>query len=201
MIITFSGLDGSGKTTYLNESMKYFKKKGYKTRYIHLIKSSLTNILNKKIINKISKKTSKRIDNFEDKDKFYFKYIVYIKTLTILLDIFIFLVRRLFYSRSTLVFMDRYFYDALIQVDYLTKPNKFTKFMFNIIPKANIMFLIDANPKIAYRRKPEFNIDYFNKKKKYYDKLKNIKGMTVIKDNKLSLNKSRIINIIYKEIN
>ena len=36
MIITFSGVDGSGKTTYARHTVEFLQKKGYNVCYLHL---------------------------------------------------------------------------------------------------------------------------------------------------------------------
>ncbi len=62
MIISISGLDGSGKSTQVELLQRYFNGKGIKCRVRHLIKDSLTYFITHKLIGRVSDKLKDKVE-------------------------------------------------------------------------------------------------------------------------------------------
>ena len=162
-IISFSGLDGSGKTTHALESIKFLKSKGIRVDYVELQKKSIMNIVGSKVYKVVKKR-----------NKFYF-----FRKVTMVLDILTFYLKTLFKKN---IVCDRYFYDILVHATYVGAVGRnFSKFYLKMIPKPTMAFLLRTTGKEAFSRKPEYDINFFSAKEKLYDNLK--KHFTVIDSN------------------
>jgi len=85
-------------------------------------------------------------------------------------------------SNADLVIFDRYIYDELAN---LTLANPITRLyirlIMNLVPRPDISFILDADPAKARARKPEYPLDFLHKNRNSYLALSAlIGGMTVI---------------------
>lgn len=197
MLITFSGLDGSGKTTHSKLTMHFLKSKGIKTKYIHIQQNSLFNIIGK--IMNVTPKIKKNIVNKEfdiKNDSLSRKTILFLRQLSYFLDILIFGSYMLFNYGKVLI-CDRYFYDMLVQAKYFGIKNKlFYKLYSKSIPKPDIPILLDVKPEIAFKRAKEYNLDYYINKRKEY----NMPFLILIESEKIKETQNKIEEIINKKL-
>ena len=80
------------------------------------------------------------------------------------------------------IILDRYIFDELSNLN-LENPlsRAFIKFVQAIVPRPDISYLLDADPVAAYARKPEYPVDFMEKCRQAYFKLAALLGsMTVI---------------------
>lgn len=198
MIIAFSGLDGSGKTTHAKKTMNYLLNNNQKIIYRHAIKSSLSEFIAENI-KRISIKTKEKLEKkLRSKRK---KNILLTsgKKITLLYDLILFNIKYYGLKGKTNkhIICDRYFYDELVQAKYLSLgKNLFFRIYKNLIIQPDIIFYIHINPKIAFKRKPEYEFKYYKKKYLLYNSIKNLPSIVILKNNKIPLIQKEIeINI------
>ncbi len=93
-----------------------------------------------------------------------------------------FVVKRALRSDADLVICDRYTYDELANLT-LRNPviRGYMWLIMKIVPRPNISYLLDADPVKARARKPEYPLEFLHTNRQSYQDLSNlIGGMTVI---------------------
>ncbi|MCK4462952.1 MAG: nucleotidyltransferase family protein [Candidatus Omnitrophica bacterium] len=172
MLITFSGLDGAGKTTQIDLFTKYLKENNYRFKRITMYddistSASLRKLIGKRPSNSNSHNTSKAKYRY-DKNRKGSK-IVTLRKLTYLLDVIILVLKKIYYEkiRNYILIMDRYLYDSLANL-FNTGSEFYTNFMLRIIPRPNLAILLDAKPEVAFERKPEYPSEFYSERRDAY---------------------------------
>lgn len=176
LFISFTGIDGVGKTSiknyFLENCDKYFikgKTQEFYWRPFLLPKPSV--FLNKKKI-KLGEFNSegRRIveQTFKNRVLSYIKYCYYILDFKIG-------VLKYFKNLKTggLIIFDRYHFDNIIYPERFgfVVNSKFMKFIDRyLIPQPDILFYLTANSKTLYERKRELNVKEIDAQKKIYEK-------------------------------
>jgi len=78
------------------------------------------------------------------------------------------------------VVFDRYIYDQLatLPVTWLSKP--YMKLVLRIAPRADLGFVLDAEPEIARERKPEYPVEFLHKYRESYLAICRLAGLVLI---------------------
>ncbi len=138
-IITLSGVDGSGKSTQIDLLKKYLDDNGAKTYYFHAISFSLANT-NKNFVTGKSPAVTKASWNK-----------VQLRKLVFILDSIRFriLIKKLERDNYTHLVSDRYFFDTIINILFLSNEKKIYSFGVNLLVKIikspNFAFYIDIS--------------------------------------------------------
>jgi thymidylate kinase len=189
--ISFLGLDGSGKSSLINNISKGIGERVYNIKQEHLKPNLFIRQTGKKVTHPHLKKPR---NNFISGIKlFYWVYAYNYKNLN----------HR--FKETTLILWDRYIDDISIDpLRYRLNLNKKTyNFFINLVPKPECTFIVDVQAKLAFKRKKELTISVLtNLRKKYLEKGKNTKNTFVINNSK-NLNNvtKKIIKIITKVLN
>lgn len=189
LIVSFSGLDGAGKTTQienlralvhslgLSESMLAFWDNvvvlsRYREGFVHKVYRSERGI---GVPDKPVSRQDKNVRAW---------YLSLLRHGLYLLDAIhlAWVIARIRRNGSDVVIVDRYIYDELANLP-LENPftRAFIRFVNAIIPRPAIAYLLDADPVAARARKPEYPIEFMHKSRRSYFMLADLlRTMTVI---------------------
>jgi len=183
-IISISGLDGSGKSTQTQLLRQHLENAGQTVFYFHAVQFSIANILNhKNTINHVStnshsdsKKCSEQTCLFTTQDVTKASWTkIQLRKIALFIDVhrFKLLIRKLEKENYNYILTDRYFYDMIINISYLSQKN-YTPLFFSHITIPDYRFYLSVNPDNIMNRDnaPSQGIDYLNKKKNLFEKNK-----------------------------
>jgi thymidylate kinase len=182
MLITLSGLDGSGKSTLIEALGSALKAKNHVVVVRHMTRDvgvyavawALLNLPRgargtKGNLPAPPGKGGERPAGFRQRLR---RAVVWNKSLRRLLylpDLLLFQLFRFYVERVRhgILIMDRYFYDTLVDV---AGPDAWTwaRLLVSITPTPSIAVLLDVPPELAFRRKGEFSVDYLTRRREDY---------------------------------
>lgn len=170
-IISFSGVDGSGKSTQRELLQKYLEDRGYKVAYFHATEFSLANRLHRK------KQGSEKFTAGKASAVTKASFISVFSRLSFLaLDGIRFQDYKRCLSKSgiTVLISDRFFQDSLINICFLSQNPIIrigVKFLANALPLPEYSFYLQLTPEDILRRDrvPEQGLDYLKEKISLYN--------------------------------
>jgi thymidylate kinase len=187
--ISFSGIDGAGKTTQIRALCNRLKQEGLKVRLIAFWDeiATLTRI-RETTGHKVFKgdkgfgtpnaPINRRDKNVQSRLMTCARLCLYfLDALSTRL-----MVRKAIRSDADFVIFDRYIYDELANLD-LRNPaiRMYVRLIMKLVPRPQLSFLLDADPFQARARKPEYPLEFLCINSKSYLRLSHlIGGMTVI---------------------
>ena len=170
--ITFSGVDGSGKSTQLTRLKEKLERENWNVAYFHAVEFSCANRIARFF------KGEKAFVPGQDKAITKASWLaVVVREKFLFLDMLRFrlLLRKLRRENCDYLLSDRYFYDSLINLAYLSPawPAQIgAGFLERLLPKADIAFYLDIDPDsiLSRDRVPEQGIDYLRAKTALFKK-------------------------------
>ncbi|MCA9364609.1 MAG: hypothetical protein KC736_01820 [Candidatus Moranbacteria bacterium] len=161
-IISFSGIDGSGKTTQANLLCGYLKHSGKKVFRFHATQFSIAQKISFK------KNSSDNTPPAPAVTKASFLAIL-ARIVALSVDIvrFSFLKSKLARQGYDIIVSDRYFYDTIVNILFLRHASKGLCFFDSLIPRTTVSFYLKIDPTIPTLRdrSPEQGDDYLRRKK------------------------------------
>jgi thymidylate kinase len=99
---------------------------------------------------------------------------------------------RAYASHPDVVIFDRYLFDQLTTLPLRRRVARlYARFLYSLVPHPKLAFLLDADPEAAFARKPEYPLDFLRQYRASYTQVNDLLGcMTVIPP--LSLEQARI---------
>lgn len=169
-LITISGVDGSGKSTQVKLLQEYLESQSKKVFYFHAIEfgvaKKIAEFKNKYCL--ICRLTGKCKTNYTEKSVTRANCLqVCLRRVFLLIDILRFksLLKKLDSHNFDYILSDRYFYDSVININYLSHKNK-TLPCEKLIPKPEQSFYLEIDPEqiMQRERKPDQGLDYLKQK-------------------------------------
>jgi thymidylate kinase len=188
--ITFSGIDGSGKSTQIAAIHKALSQAGIKVRVLAFwddiaalawAREFLSHALfrGEKGVGSPGKPVRRRDKNIRS------WYMTPARCFLYLLDalrLSAVMARVSAREDADIVILDRYLYDELANLDLTSRfARAYARFLLRLAPRPSLACLLDADPERAHQRKPEYSLDFVNSNRASYLLLSAITGnITVI---------------------
>lgn len=184
MLITFSGLDGSGKSTLVDCVKETLESENRNVAVSHMnydvglysILRFVRGKLSRHHTNHTHAPRTLAYDYQFESSKEKLRYnLVWNKSLRALIypiDVLIFVGYRFYVEtmRRQVLVMDRYFYDTLVDVTGARKSIGLTLLRL-LTPTPTLPVYLDITPEKAFARKNEYSVDYLNRRRLSYQKL------------------------------
>ena len=189
LLISFSGVDGSGKSTQIENLRSALHAAGLKTRLLAFWDDVVVGVKYREgFVHKVyksergigapGKPVNRRDKNMRGWHLTIARHFLYLLDAMNLCRV----IASAKKSGADVVVLDRYIYDELSNLN-LTNPfsRAFIKFVHRFVPRPDIAYLLDADPEAAYARKPEYPLEFMKKcRRAYFDLAGILRTMTVI---------------------
>jgi thymidylate kinase len=200
-IVTFSGIDGAGKTTQILELQSWLRQAGVRTKLFTfwddvVVFSRFREFMSHKAfkgdrgVGSPERPLQRRDKNVSSASVTAMRFGLYLADAISLAAT----VRRLRKSEVDVVIFDRYMYDELANLP-LRRPlaRMFTRLILGLIPKPDIAYVIDAEPVKAWARKPDYPLEFVSQNRETYVALARLVGhITVVEHGSIENTASRI---------
>ncbi len=176
-IVSFSGMDGAGKTTQIDALLIYLRDGGLSVHVVRFwddiaVACSMRESLSHKLF-KSEKGVGAPDQPVQRRDKNVRAwYMTLARIFLYLLDSahLTFVVAALSRREADVVIFDRYLHDQLVNLN-LGNPvmRAYTWLLLKIVPRPDIAFLLDADPGQARARKPEYPMAFLQRVRASYE--------------------------------
>lgn len=217
MLITFSGLDGAGKSTLIAELKKVLEKNNLRvsirTMYDDLTLYALFRQLRDRIKKALKIHTKEKKDisqefnlipngakaDISDKNDPVSRFIYrifrsrFIRKLSLLGDLFIITIYRFIEEgiRNRVLITDRYFYDSWVDtLAFEEIESSSLRFFIPFVPQPDMSVFVDVPPEVAFARKREYPLNYLEWRREAYLKVFQKFKNSLILDNTQEIGKN-----------
>ena len=182
--VSFSGVDGSGKSTQIERLRDRLQERGFQVQIVRFwddiarlkkIREGMGHKVFKgdKGIGSPEAPINRRDKNVRGWPMTCFRYCLYLIDAISLRLVF----RELLSSHADVVIFDRYTYDELANLDLTNWVTRtYARLIMRFIPRPDISFVLDADPEAARARKPEYPVDFIHINRRAYLELNRMFG-------------------------
>ena len=205
MLISFSGIDGAGKSTQIQNLVSRMQDAGFRIRLITfwddvVMLKNLREGAGHKVF-KGDKGVGSPEAPIHRRDKnvrsplmtlfrmaFYFLDAISLRKVT----------KQAQHSTADIIIFDRYLFDEFANLDLGNLAIRiYIRALLKLIPKPAVSFVLDADPVQAFARKPEYPLDFLHSNRKSYLSLsKIIPGITIIPPGSIEEAKARVVECV-----
>jgi len=189
LLISFSGVDGSGKSTQIDNLRSALHAAGMKTTLLAFWDNVVVGVKYREgFVHKVyksergigapGKPVNRRDKNMRGWYLTLARHFLYLVDALNLCRV----VARARRSGVDVVILDRYVYDELSNLNLKNSLSRaFVKFVSGLVPQPDVAYLLDADPVAAYARKPEYPVEFMKRcRRAYFELAYLLKTMTII---------------------
>ena len=218
MLITFSGLDGAGKSTLIDFVSATLESERRPVRVLHLnddvgiyafVRALRDRVRGQRPVQlapgtpdpksqKLQRATPTGWRGIASRARTLVIWNKPVRRLLYLVDLAIFQCYRVWLEtvRGRVVIMDRYFYDTLVDVTN-GRPRFATRLLERLTPEPTIPVFLDITPEESFRRKREFSIEYLrHRADAYHTVFARIPGAIRIANTDLERTKATLLDVL-----
>ncbi len=176
MIVSFSGIDGAGKSTQIAELESWLHRAGFRTRLLSfwddvVVFRRLRESISLKAfkgdpgVGSPERPLTRRDKNVTSWPVSALRFILYFADA-------LNLIRKVMSQRRSdteVLIFDRYIYDELANLPLNTRVARaFVTAILKLVPKPDFAFIVDADPAAAFARKPEYPLEFLHRNREAY---------------------------------
>ncbi|MFW6009060.1 MAG: hypothetical protein ACOCP8_07345 [archaeon] len=175
-IITFSGLDGVGKTSYSNKIKKIIEKRNFSVKIVHIGHFKLFQ---------------------KNNDKPQIKTSLLKFPLIFLKDIYQILLNQIRYRKYDYLIFDRFYLDTLVKLEFRYKKKYYSlKKICSLLIKNTYSIYLECNLDTSYQRDNDHDLNYHIKKKELYNQYKSEFNLIINTEKEISNNETLLNKIL-----
>ena len=172
MLITFSGLDGSGKTTLVGLLRASLERRDVRATVSHMYRDVGVYALGRALVRRLGRRAGGGTPGPSGAAG-PAPGIIWNKSLRLLvypLDLLLFACYRLYVEgvKRHVLIMDRYFYDTLADVSIRRGHPRAARILARLTPTPSVPVLLDITPAEAFARKGEHTLSFLEPRREVY---------------------------------
>ena len=168
MLITFSGLDGAGKSTLTRLLKERLEREGAAVTVAHMYRDVGVYAFCKSALERLTRRRGARgVWGGVARGLAWNKAL---RVAAYPLDLLLFLAYRLYVERlrGRVLIMDRYFYDTLVDVSAGGRAGRAARLLARLTPLPSVPVLLDISAGQAFARKGEHTVAYLERRREAY---------------------------------
>lgn len=188
ILITFSGMDGAGKSTQIEMLCNYFRAAGVPVRELAFwdnvvmfrrLRSGFSRVVLQSdgSVGSPEKPARRNDKNAQAWPLLAGRACLYVFDVLNLRRI----VRDVSSHDNGVVIFDRYIYDQLAAMpmnSWLAR--QYAKVLLKLCPKPDLSFVLDAEPEVARARKPEYPVEFMQQQRRSYSQLRSFAPLHIV---------------------